>query len=287
MSFKDTIRVVQSGGRRIKIFVDFWNVVINARKQAEKLDIEVRWDALAEQILQETHRGYGDETSGELAGCYIFGSCARSDPKEAKFIKRTLDKYGSMSGLFFEFKERVRKQTSDKCQQCGTPMSRSSELGVDVLLAVEMIKHATMRDHEYLALVSGDRDYIPLLSFLKDQGQRVIHVATGEPHRDMRSLTWKQVELTKRYPYLCSIAHDKYFIITAPAFAEQVAEAQLMLDEQGLGYDVIDITNKEENSDKDLLFVLRNQRMFFRKKDDDARQSYSAEDLYQSLVDRL
>jgi NYN domain len=134
-------------------------------------------------------------------------------------------------------------------------MSRSSELGVDVLLAVEMIKHATMREHEYLALVSGDRDYIPLLSYLKDQGQRVIHVATGEPHRDMRSLTWKQVELTKRYPDLCSIAHDKYWIITAPAFAERVVEAQLMLDEP----------------------------MFFRKQDDDARLFYSAENLYQSL----
>ena len=60
----------------------------NARKQAEKLDIEVRWDVLAEQILQEIHRGYGDETSGEPAGCYIFGSYAKSDPKEAKFIKR-------------------------------------------------------------------------------------------------------------------------------------------------------------------------------------------------------
>jgi hypothetical protein len=81
----------------------------------------------------------------------------------------------------------------------------------------------------------------------------------------MRSLTWKQVELTMRYPNLCSIAHDKYWIITTPAFAEQVAEAQLMLDEQGLGYDVIDITNKEEISDKSLLFFLRNQMMLENK----------------------
>jgi uncharacterized LabA/DUF88 family protein len=107
--------------------------------------------------------GYGDENSTQIAGCYIFGSYSKSNPKEHAFINETLDKYGSLPGLFFEFKERVKKETSSKCSHCGGQISRSSELGIDVLLTVEMIKHASMREHEFLALVSSDRDYLPLL----------------------------------------------------------------------------------------------------------------------------
>jgi hypothetical protein len=71
MPLRDTVRVIQSGRRRLKIFVDFWNLVINARKQTSfKLDIH--WDKIAEYLVGETRGGYGDKTQGDLAGCYIF-----------------------------------------------------------------------------------------------------------------------------------------------------------------------------------------------------------------------
>jgi len=90
---RDTVRVIQANKRRVKIFVDFWNVVVNARNQSKMFDLEVRWDALADFVLNKTRSGYTDETTGEMAGCYVFGSYPKSNHKEYKFIKRTIDEF--------------------------------------------------------------------------------------------------------------------------------------------------------------------------------------------------
>jgi NYN domain len=261
---RDAIRVVQSGGRRLKVFVDFWNVVITARKQCKLFEVEVLWDALAAHILDATQLGYGDETTGEIAGCYIFGSRSVSDAKEQSFINRILDNFAEKPGLYFDFKQRIKKETVDKCPECKVQMPRTSEMGVDLLLAVEMIKHAAMKEHEYLAIVSSDRDFIPLLSYMKDQGHRLLHVAADEPHREMRAISWKQLGLTDHYPTICRIQHEDYIIFTTPQFAHCVIEAKAILNELKMSYKVIDVTEKSEIPDKDLAFLLKNQRINFR-----------------------
>jgi uncharacterized LabA/DUF88 family protein len=263
MAFKDTIRVVQSGQRRMKLFVDFWNVVINARSQCKNFNVHVHWDKLVESAVRDTKQGYFDETVGELAGCYIFGSKSQSSPDDTRFVNQVLDQYGWRSGLFFHFAERVPKQTSTTCSKCGEPVRMNSESGIDVLLAVEMIKHATMREHEYLALVSSDRDFIPLLAFLRDQGQRVLHVAAGSPDRDMRAITWSQMNLQELYPAICSIEHDDYIILTAPACnseLEQLLEAAPVERNQ---MRVIDITDKNQIHDKDLSFLMSSLNLYW------------------------
>jgi len=261
MPFKETIRVIQSGQRRIKIFVDFWNVVINARGQCKDFDVNVHWDRLVNNLVHETQQGYLDETTGELAGCYIFGSKAQSNAQQSAFVKQVLDRYGSQSGLFFNFGERVPKQTTAKCLKCDEPVKVNSESGVDVLLTVEMIKHAIMREHEYLALVSSDRDFIPLLSFLKDQGQRVLHVAAGTPEREMRAITWAQVELVEIYPLLCTIDHDGYIILTAPPCSHELEELLGAAPVPRDQIKIIDITDKGKIHDKDLAFLLASLRL--------------------------
>jgi hypothetical protein len=148
-----------------------------------------------------------------------------------------------------------------------------------------MIKHASMREHDYLALVSSDRDYLPLLSYLKDQGQRVLHVATGEAHRDMRSLTWKQVELTELYPNLCSIVHEGHLILSSPHKSEKLDQAKSLLEANGLTYKIVDIAKASDISDKDLDYLLRNQGLFFRKEGDVPGRSYSRQALYSSVHD--
>ena len=283
MPLKETIRVVQSGQRRIKLFVDFWNVVINARNQSGLFDVEIQWDKLAESLVSETKQGHFDETTGELAGCYIFGSVSRSNGQEAKFVDRVVDQYGSKPGLFFNFAERVPKQTSISCTKCGEVIKSRSESGVDVLLAVEMIKHATMREHEYLALVSSDRDFVPLLSYLRDQGQRVLHVATGNPDREIRSITWKQVTLSEHYPALSRIRHDGYIVLTAPPCAselEQVLRAAPVPHDQ---MRIVDITEKDQVSNKDLDFILKNLGLYWKSADDEPHRMFGHRYLSESL----
>jgi uncharacterized LabA/DUF88 family protein len=264
MPLNDTIEVIQSGQRRIKLFVDFWNVVINARNQCKNFDVHVSWDRLVDHLIYQTRQGYHDKTTGELAGCYIFGSKSQSNPQESKFVKQTLDLYGATSGLFFNFAERVPKQAAVMCSKCGEQVTTNSESGIDVVLTVEMIKHAAMREHEYLGLVSSDRDFIPLLSFLRDQGQRVLHVATGTPDREMRSITWAQVNLQELYPNLCTIQHEDYIVLTAPPCEKELKQ---VLDAAPIAPDqmrIIDITDKSQIHDKDLDFLLSSLGFFWR-----------------------
>lgn len=286
MPFTDAVRVIQTGSRRLKIFVDFWNVVISARQQTKKFEIEVKWNVLADQMVSETRQDYHDETPGTLAGCYIFGSYSRSDPKQNEFIDRTLDGYGSLPGLFFSFSERVKKETSLKCSKCGHLNSQIAESGVDVILTVEMIKHAAMREHEYLALISSDRDFIPLLSYLKDQGQRVLHGATEEPNREMRSLTWKQIDLKPTYQHSCAIrSDDKYFIFTAPFLDGMTNQAKMIFDSQGKKYKVFDLTDADAMPEKDMKFVLGNLNIFFQQKGANPNLSFAYHKLCGSIYD--
>ncbi|HEY5204570.1 MAG TPA: NYN domain-containing protein, partial [Roseiarcus sp.] len=210
---------------------------------------------------------------------------AKSNAEETKFINRTLDGYASLPGLFFTFAERVKKQTALRCEQCGNQHSHTGESGVDVILTVEMIKHAAMHQHEYLTLVSSDRDFIPLLSYLKDQGERVLHVATQDPNREMRSLTWKQIGLRERYAHLCQIdSGDKYIIFTTPTLNDLTREAQTILSEQGSQCEVIDLADATAIPDKDLRFVLENQNIFFRRKEAaNSTSSFAYNNLYESI----
>lgn len=279
MALSETIRVIQTGQKRIKIFIDFWNVVINARNQCKDFDLDIRWDSLCEYVVRAAKQGHSDEAIGELAGCYIFGSVSKSNASESKFVNRTIDQYGHKPGIFFNFADRVNKQTATTCKDCGSTLKSRSESGVDVLLTVEMIKHAAMREHEYLALASSDRDFVPLLSYLRDQGQRVMHIATGHPDIEMRSATWTQINLMKYYSSITKLNHSGYIILTAPHCGNELAEALEATTVPHSEIRVIDLTNTEDISDKDLLFILSNQNLYWRNtKSENDRSLYFIDD---------
>lgn len=257
--------LMPSANIRVKVFVDFWNVVINARSQTSSdLPIDVRWQKLTEAVINQATSV--QKADSILSGCYIFGSNSQSNGKELKFKNETLDTYGSLDGLYFDFRERVSKETTQKCGNCGAPMVRSSESGIDILLTVEMIKHANMGDHDYLALVSSDRDFLPLLQYLKDQGQRVLHISPGPPHRDMRTASWKQVGLKDHFVNMTKIRNDKILVLTIPAAREKTAQAESILQCNGIEYTLIDMSKEGPIDDRDLKFIISNMKIGFKMK---------------------
>lgn len=254
--------MADSDSSKVKIFVDLWNVVINARSQTS-YQIDVNWNDLTSFLVSSTKVDHADKSQRELAGCFIFGSHNKTNPRDQLFVNKTLDNFGSMSGLFFDFQERVKKDTSNKCGSCGEAVSKSSEVGVDVLLTVEMIKHSTMKDHDYLVLASSDRDYMPLLAYMKDRGERLVHAATGERHREMRSLTWKQVDLAGQFSRLSRLVHEDTVIISAPEYKEKEDHVTGIITKNGGNPRVIDLSDKISISDRDLIWLVGNQGLYF------------------------
>lgn len=99
-----------------------------------------------------------------------------------------------------EFNLRIAKQESDfnKIREVpGTHVRLGSLTGssknkrqkkVDILLAVDMMNHATRRNMNRAILLSGDRDFEPLVSSLVEMGL-VIQV-TGDKRHTSRDLAW-------------------------------------------------------------------------------------------------
>lgn len=264
MPLKDTIRVVQSGNRRVKIFVDFWNLILNARKSTDQFDIDIDWNALANFVLHNTRIDYSDESSGSLAGMFIYGGYKVSDPNQQKLVQHVLGKYGGNDGLFFEFVELQKRPQKIKCSNCGEVAEKNFEVGVDVHLAVEVIKHSQMEHHEYIAIVSSDQDYIPLFTYLKDRGHRVINVATDQEHKSIRAITWKQIGLKTHYPQLCKIMQNATYSVYTTSFHQQkTKELTDFFSEKEIDFQVFDIADVNSIGDKDLSFLLANQNMHF------------------------
>ena len=52
--------------------------------------------------------------------------------------------------------------------------------GVDILLTVEALKVARSINADVIALVAGDRDFVPLVKAIRDEGLMVIVVAFAD-----------------------------------------------------------------------------------------------------------
>jgi len=82
----------------------------------------------------------------------------------------------------------------------------SIEKGIDVLVAVDMIRYARNNAYDTAILVSGDGDFAPALEFLKDFGKHIenAYFSKGRSHHlsshsdrfiKLDSLPWDQIKI--------------------------------------------------------------------------------------------
>jgi uncharacterized LabA/DUF88 family protein len=71
---------------------------------------------------------------------------------------------------------RLKIRDSDKCKTCGAQDQRFGEKGVDVGLAVDMVKDALLNNIERIVLVSSDVDLIPAVLAVKDAGKQITYI---------------------------------------------------------------------------------------------------------------
>lgn len=78
----------------------------------------------------------------------------------------------------------------------GTPV----EKGVDVLLAVDMLKHAFQNDYDTAILVSGDGDFAELVSAVSGLGKKVKNAAFNSSRSDaLLKVSHTFIELTEDF----------------------------------------------------------------------------------------
>ena len=73
----------------------------------------------------------------------------------------------------------LRVRNRDICKQCGYFDYKYQEKGVDVGLAVDLVKDALTKEVDHVILVSSDTDLIPALKIVRDQNIEMTYLAFG------------------------------------------------------------------------------------------------------------
>lgn len=71
---------------------------------------------------------------------------------------------------------KLKIRDSDTCKICGSKDYRFQEKGVDVGLAVSIVRDALKDEVDRIILASSDTDLIPAVLLAKDEGKEVIYV---------------------------------------------------------------------------------------------------------------
>jgi len=70
----------------------------------------------------------------------------------------------------------LKVRDSDRCKNCNTQDSRFQEKGVDVGIAVDMVRDALLDNVDDLVLLSSDTDLIPAILVAKEANKQITYV---------------------------------------------------------------------------------------------------------------
>lgn len=241
-------------GQGLKIFIDFWDVIDAVRSLSDRFTVDVDWERFVTSVVHHSYQDHSTTISDNLAGCYIFVVMAPSDEPSKAFALQTLRDCGAAPGLFFDF---IFLPDEEPLDPAGTAV-------VGVGLAVEMIKQAALGRHDHLAVVSNRPGFLPLFRYLRDQGQRVVHIATGAPDDELRANSWRQVELRIWLRTLCTIDHAGTGALVGHRTAHTEEALRTALDDPAAELEILDLSDPAAVTDKDLMFLILNRDLSLR-----------------------
>ena len=162
-----------------------------------------------------------------LGNCLARAALATVEP-DARLIYQGLRLYGSydpdtpagesqrdwftrfasqLPGVYTELAPRQRKRSApvcpnpgchvvvDSCLACGSDMRGTEEKGVDTRIATDMISMAWDGNYDIAVLVSSDRDFVPVVRFLRSRAIKVVHGAFPPVAAELSQECWARVDI--------------------------------------------------------------------------------------------
>lgn len=90
-------------------------------------------------------------------------------------LRRVRDSLASQNIDYVEV-GKLKIRDSDICKNCGSKDYRFQEKGVDVGLAIRMVRETLKNEVDKIILASSDTDLIPAILLAKDEGKEVVYV---------------------------------------------------------------------------------------------------------------
>jgi ribosomal protein L34E len=189
---------------RVRVFVDFWNFVLSARRIDPKFMVD--WKPLGQLLALEAAKLIDAAATPCFEGMHVYGSFDPAKPQDSKlrnWFANTLDK---MPGVNTVLLERQRKKSYAACPECqmemrscascGADLRGTEEKGVDTRMVIDLMSLAC----DAAVLVSADRDFVPLAEFLQTRGVKLVHGAFPPRGNHLSQKCWGHLNLVKLMP---------------------------------------------------------------------------------------
>lgn len=90
---------------------------------------------------------------------------------------RKFKNYITKDGIIYTPKGNLKARTGEPCKQCGYIDRHFQEKGVDVGIAIDLVRDVMLKKCKNVALFSSDTDLLPALQIAKQENVRVTYIA--------------------------------------------------------------------------------------------------------------
>ncbi|MCY4000786.1 MAG: NYN domain-containing protein [Bacteroidetes bacterium] len=185
---------------RVRVFIDFWNYTSNMKRIDQR--IKTDWEHIGPALTRKIPEIIKTHLQVEFQGLNVYGSY---DPHSQKNLLTWAEKsLGKVTGASVYMGQRREKKNSIHCKQCrhtinycpkcNKKISSTEEKGIDVRMAVDMIKFAWVDNYDVAILVSDDTDFIPVAELLGTKGIKVVH-ATFSDSSLLTYSCWAKIDM--------------------------------------------------------------------------------------------
>lgn len=164
---------------RIHVFVDYWNFQLGIGGIEYKVD----WSILGEYLARKACERVGILASSRtFSGMNVYTSYDPSAGNRSHYnwVKNFLENLPGVTAHCLERQTRWAPQCHScksvlaRCPECGGSMAGTTEKGVDILLAIDLIRVAWEDSYDIAVLVTSDSDLVPCVEYLTQTPKRVI-----------------------------------------------------------------------------------------------------------------
>jgi len=179
-----------------RIFIDYWNFVLQWRKQSEGKDCD--WQKLPNALIATAQATATQFTGMRLDDIRVYASV---NPEKDAPLRRWLDTFLDRQPGFRVFvRDRKSRKKPVYCSNCKTetadcpichhPFEKAIEKGVDSAILTDMFSLAWEKAYDVAILVSGDSDLIPAVEKIQDRGPKIINATWRNYGNELAKACW-------------------------------------------------------------------------------------------------
>lgn len=188
---------------RVRVFVDFWNFTLSMRDVDSRFRTD--WSTLGLALAQAAGQRVDANSPIVYQGLNFYGSYDQSKSQDRKLHQWATNVVDRFPGVSVSIVPRQRKRSPPQCPQCQNPVAQcpacgadmrgTEEKGVDIRIATDMFRLASVDNYDAAVLVSSDKDFVPLVEFIETLGIKVLHGAFPPQGAHLSRACWDTIDL--------------------------------------------------------------------------------------------